>query len=89
MGQFRADAIEDASRRVALFARCLEIDGKDRVDEGDLRVQPRPFPYWGFSGSGHRVCQCFAHHAAMDAELPRHALDCPGAVLVLTPDLLE
>ena len=77
------------ARRVALFARRLQIDGEDRVDEGDQRVQPRPFPNWGFSRWGHRVCQCFANHAAMNAELPRHALDCPGAVLVLTPDLLE
>jgi len=62
---------------------------QNRIDDRNrrLRFRSRSNGYLPVlrDGAGQRL----AHEPPMDSQLPRHPLDRPCAVVLLTPDLLE
>ena len=72
-----------------LLPRRPQIALQDRVDERNRRFQFRAHSFDDLPLFGHRIGQCFTHHAPMHAELPRYALDRSYSELILPPDGFE
>src|SRR5271155_550634 len=79
----------NAMRRVSLLARRLPIRFQYGIDERHPTGQLRSLSSRHFALPRNRVAQRLAHQAAMYPQLPRHPVDGPSPVLILTPDLLE
>src|ERR1051326_2233366 len=86
---FLLQAGPDSMRCVSLFPWRFAVRFQNAVNPDTHRPQLRLFPFWFLPRCWYRVPDRVAHHPPVHSKFPRHSLNRPDPMLVLSPHLLK